>query len=322
MSEFKEETSLNCDDDIYSSNKSPCLNLEPITLNVGGTKYCTTLSTLCKDENSMLAKMFGGTFSTKPSKDGSYFIDRNGKYFEYILDFLRDGILIIPDSADRKYIINKLLMESNFYNFNALDTTLIAYKVEIESNFLTAKKVLQIRKWLNKSTKYPHWTLLYKFGTIPYKGYDIDHFCKGYSSLLYIMKISYTNEVIGIYSKALYGTPKISHSDNFVFHTTIFADSSIEMVMSDDNNQWTAGYNGQYAGYGRPAWDCKLVVGWKHHAMGIQWDKTNTFHGAMANCGKKLGIFNQKGGKNGDKINVKLSQCYDLTNLEAFHISY
>ena len=67
-----------------------------ITLNVGGVKYQTTKTTLCSHAESIFAKIFGGTFSLKPSDDGSYFIDRNGKYFDHILDYLRNNRLNIP----------------------------------------------------------------------------------------------------------------------------------------------------------------------------------------------------------------------------------
>ena len=38
------------------------------------------------------------------TEDGSYFIDRNGKYFEPILDFLRTGVLYIPSNMSRKLV--------------------------------------------------------------------------------------------------------------------------------------------------------------------------------------------------------------------------
>eukprot|EP01083_Nonionella_stella_P229331 811822_1 len=69
---------------------------EPITLNVGGTKYQTSLHTLIKYGDTVLAKMFEGKFSLNPSKDGSYFIDRDGTYFALILNYLRTGQIIIP----------------------------------------------------------------------------------------------------------------------------------------------------------------------------------------------------------------------------------
>ena len=53
-----------------------------VKLNVGGEMFQTTLGTLCKDPGSMLAAMFSGPFGEMPDeKDGTYFIDRDGKLF-------------------------------------------------------------------------------------------------------------------------------------------------------------------------------------------------------------------------------------------------
>ena len=39
----------------------------------------------------MLGEMFNGQNIPDMDKDGCYFIDRNGKYFDHILDFMRDS---------------------------------------------------------------------------------------------------------------------------------------------------------------------------------------------------------------------------------------
>ena len=62
-----------------------------ITLNVGGTRYTTTLSTLTKYPDSMLGVMFSGRHDLPQQEDGSYFIDRDGEVFKYILMYLRDS---------------------------------------------------------------------------------------------------------------------------------------------------------------------------------------------------------------------------------------
>ena len=54
-----------------------------IKVNVGGKIYQTTLDTLRKDPHSMLCAMFSGRFELKADKDGTYFIDRDGKLFRY-----------------------------------------------------------------------------------------------------------------------------------------------------------------------------------------------------------------------------------------------
>lgn len=61
-----------------------------IPLNVGGYNFVTTLSTLTKNKDSMLAAMFSGRHTLDTDSEGRYFIDRDGTYFKYILNFLRD----------------------------------------------------------------------------------------------------------------------------------------------------------------------------------------------------------------------------------------
>ena len=70
-----------------------------VKLDVGGQHFTTTVQTLTKDPNSMLAAMFSGKFERKPSEDGSFFIDRDGTHFRFILNFLRTGKLTLPEGA-------------------------------------------------------------------------------------------------------------------------------------------------------------------------------------------------------------------------------
>lgn len=59
---------------------------ERVTLNVGGEFFTTSRATLRKAKGSRLESML-----TDRDDDGSYFIDRDGRNFHYILNFLRDG---------------------------------------------------------------------------------------------------------------------------------------------------------------------------------------------------------------------------------------
>ena len=85
-----------------------------VKLNVGGQHFVTSVQTLRKDPNSMLAAMFSGKFATKPSEDGSFFIDRDGTHFRFILNYLRDGELILPEGAT---FFRELRKEAEFYQY-------------------------------------------------------------------------------------------------------------------------------------------------------------------------------------------------------------
>ena len=97
-----------------------------IVLNVGGTHYSTSRSTLTKYPESMLGVMFSGRhdLETMQCKDGSFFIDRDGTHFRHILNYLRDGedaVESIPKSSD---ILSALIHETKFYQLDGLASLL------------------------------------------------------------------------------------------------------------------------------------------------------------------------------------------------------
>lgn len=63
--------------------------------------------------DSMLEAMFNGSIpTTKDDRDGSCFINRNGRLFEYVVDFLRSAKRsLISDLKDLKV----LAIEAEFY---------------------------------------------------------------------------------------------------------------------------------------------------------------------------------------------------------------
>ncbi|XP_067678331.1 BTB/POZ domain-containing protein KCTD7-like isoform X2 [Haliotis asinina] len=70
-----------------------------IDLNVGGRHLTTSLSTLRKYPDSMLAAMFSGRYPVTKDTDGRFFIDVDGDAFLHILNFLRFQTLPPPDAA-------------------------------------------------------------------------------------------------------------------------------------------------------------------------------------------------------------------------------
>ena len=91
-----------------------------IRLDIGGHLYTTSTLTLTRDPQSMLAAMFSGRHSVKKEEDGSYFIDRDGTHFRYILNYLRDGgfndDMLSGDNDTR----TELLREAEYYQLSGL----------------------------------------------------------------------------------------------------------------------------------------------------------------------------------------------------------
>lgn len=82
-----------------------------VKLNVGGSLHYTTIGTLTKHD-SMLRAMFSGRMEVLTDSEGWILIDRCGKHFGTILNFLRDNAVPFPE-APRE--IAELLAEAKYY---------------------------------------------------------------------------------------------------------------------------------------------------------------------------------------------------------------
>lgn len=100
-----------------------------IVLEVGGTKFKTSRSTLCKHEGSFFEAMFSGRHVHEPSPDGSFFIDRDPTYFQDILNYLRTGAAVTPESESSRL---KMAEEASFYGLPALHRALLAPPLDLE----------------------------------------------------------------------------------------------------------------------------------------------------------------------------------------------
>ena len=122
-----------------------------VKLNVGGIYYTTTKDTLTRFPESMLGAMFSGSFTASKDENGYYFIDRNGKLFEYVLDFLRSSILALPGDFQ---LFDQLCIEADFYQIEPLIQELASFKRNMISHSLTrghTVEIVEIRTGPNQS---------------------------------------------------------------------------------------------------------------------------------------------------------------------------
>ena len=114
-----EETRLKVENEKKRMHEVQEFQSSPVHLNVGGHRFTTSLQTLRRDQESMLATMFSGRHKLLKEPDGCYFVDRDGTHFRHILNYLRDGFhaeMFPQDELSLRQIIN----EAQYYQLNGL----------------------------------------------------------------------------------------------------------------------------------------------------------------------------------------------------------
>ncbi|TQE04603.1 hypothetical protein C1H46_009796 [Malus baccata] len=126
-----------------------------VLLNVGGKKFSTTFGTLTQRQpDSMLAAMFSGRHTLCQNKKGYVFIDRDGKHFRHILNWLRDGE--IPKFEASQYA--EIVKEAKYYQLLGLVDGILdvlnskEYK-KLDADFTRAEVINYIhsRKWFSSN---------------------------------------------------------------------------------------------------------------------------------------------------------------------------
>ena len=95
-----------------------------VYLDVGGLKYTTTMATLRAEKGSMLEAMFSGQYPIKKQSDGTVFIDRDGRHFHYILNYLRGSVTALEDLPLHEIVLKELIKEADFYQLLGMKSIL------------------------------------------------------------------------------------------------------------------------------------------------------------------------------------------------------
>lgn len=105
---------------------------EVVELNVGGQVYVTRLETLTAVPRSLLWEKFTQNSPADLPKDskGRFFFDRDGFLFRYILDYLRDSELFLPEFFKER---KRLQREADFFQLPELSKRLASPSKDFSS---------------------------------------------------------------------------------------------------------------------------------------------------------------------------------------------
>ncbi|CAF1371158.1 unnamed protein product [Adineta ricciae] len=116
-------------------------HLDVIELNVGGVTYATTLGTLQQAESdsplAIISRLNTAEIRTVFGRDSKnrVFIDRDGVLFRYILDYLRNQKLSLPENFAER---DRLQVEADYYRLGNMSKALL----ESRSNGMTNTAML------------------------------------------------------------------------------------------------------------------------------------------------------------------------------------
>ena len=93
--------------------------LKALTVDVGGTVYRVSRSLLEQYPNTMLTRMASETWQEDPTD--TLFIERDGRRFAYVLDYMRDTKVSIPAGGQGGITKASVLAELTYFGFENVD---------------------------------------------------------------------------------------------------------------------------------------------------------------------------------------------------------
>ncbi len=160
----------------------------------------------------MLHAMFSGRFDTKPSEDGSYFIDRDGTHFRYILNYLRTAELIVPED---KIVRRELLAEAKFYQVQGIinELTVEPYNGPFrDSVILSSDQCQTFTNWLKETPAFTNASdkLLYRASRDGWTAANFHSCCDNKGPTVTVVKSG--NYIFGGYTDHQWGQGKAQGS--------------------------------------------------------------------------------------------------------------
>ena len=206
--------------------------MEIVKLNVGGHLFATLKSTLLKHENSYFADILNNKNKSDVIYDENkaIFIDRNPKYFEFIIEYLRTGFMeaFIKDNHSLK----RLTEEAIYYKLDRLAQEI--YLTYLPTTILT-EDAAPISLLFNLSDFFiKKWHLVYRGSRDGFEPSAFHEKCDTLKNSLIIVQTT-KNFVFGGYTNASWGLNHNSHGSPQISCSPTTTESRVRRISLSAN---------------------------------------------------------------------------------------
>ncbi|XP_072172539.1 uncharacterized protein [Diadema setosum] len=88
-----------------------------VGLNVGGIVFQTSRTTLTSQSENFFTPLLSGQFESAKDESGNFLIDRDGQIFRHVLNYLRNGKLVLPERFAELALLEQ---EADFFQLGSL----------------------------------------------------------------------------------------------------------------------------------------------------------------------------------------------------------
>jgi hypothetical protein len=100
-----------------------------VVLDIGGYRYTTSVLMLRRLPGTFFDAYFSGRYTMNRSEDDSIFIDRDGKHFGQVLEYLRDGVVSVAERNASELDVGELRWLKREFGFYCIELYAIPQEV-------------------------------------------------------------------------------------------------------------------------------------------------------------------------------------------------
>jgi hypothetical protein len=188
-----------------------------VILNVGDNKYTTSVDTLTREKNTFFTALFSEQWELEiDNTDESIFIDRNGKLFFHILEYLRTDT-VLKDVMKDDSLRRSLIIEAEYFRLHTLiDILTGAYFPN--STLLHPEYKMKLNEFYGKQGQ--RWRLIYKASRDGFDGNAFHTRCNNQGPTMTIIR-STNNYLFGGYTAVAWTSDGNYKNDTTAFLFTL-----------------------------------------------------------------------------------------------------